>query len=79
MSSLAGYRFTNRGVILTASLLHLVATVMSGRLDINGAPGRVRTYDTAVNSRMLCQLSYRGIGDASGDRTRDLQSDSLIF
>ena len=32
----------------------------------NGAPGRARTYDTAVNSRMLCQLSYRGMAPPEG-------------
>ena len=26
----------------------------------NGSPGRTRTYDMAVNSRPLYQLSYRG-------------------
>ena len=25
-----------------------------------GSPGRIRTNDPAVNSRLLCQLSYRG-------------------
>ena len=29
-----------------------------------GAPNRTRTYDTAVNSRMLYRLSYRGICDS---------------
>ena len=27
---------------------------------LNGSPGRIRTYDPAVNSRLLYQLSYRG-------------------
>ncbi len=28
----------------------------------NGSPGRTRTSDKAVNSRLLYQLSYRGSG-----------------
>ena len=31
---------------------------------LSGAPNRTRTYDTAVNSRMLYRLSYRGICDS---------------
>ncbi len=27
------------------------------------SPGRTRTYDPAVNSRLLYQLSYRGVAD----------------
>ena len=27
----------------------------------NGSPGRTRTYDKSVNSRLLYQLSYRGL------------------
>jgi hypothetical protein len=27
-----------------------------------GSPGRTRTADTVVNSHLLCQLSYRGMG-----------------
>lgn len=26
-----------------------------------GSPGRTRTYNPPVNSRMLCRLSYRGV------------------
>jgi hypothetical protein len=29
-------------------------------LDFSGSPGRTRTCDKAVNSRLLYQLSYRG-------------------
>jgi hypothetical protein len=29
-------------------------------LDLIGSPGRTRTSDPAVNSRLLYQLSYRG-------------------
>ena len=28
---------------------------------MSGSPGRTRTYNPPVNSRMLCRLSYRGI------------------
>lgn len=28
---------------------------------MEGSPGRTRTYDPAVNSRLLYQLSYRGL------------------
>ena len=34
----------------------------SGAYD--GSSSRVRTYDLAVNSRTLCQLSYRGFDDS---------------
>lgn len=27
---------------------------------MNGSPSRTRTYDLAINSRVLYQLSYRG-------------------
>jgi hypothetical protein len=30
------------------------------------SPGRTRTYDKAVNSRLLYQLSYRGMAAATG-------------
>ena len=42
----------------------------------NGSPGRTRTYDPAVNSRLLYQLSYRGSAawlladDRAGGKTR---------
>jgi hypothetical protein len=29
---------------------------------LTGSPGRIRTADTVVNSHLLCQLSYRGMG-----------------
>src|SRR5262245_7066825 len=32
------------------------------RLGKDGSPGRIRTSDPAVNSRLLYQLSYRGSG-----------------
>ncbi len=31
-----------------------------GRKQYSGSPGRTRTYNLAVNSRPLYQLSYRG-------------------
>ena len=31
-----------------------------------GSPGRTRTCDPAINSRLLYQLSYRGSGNAEG-------------
>jgi hypothetical protein len=31
------------------------------RRPTQGSPGRTRTYDPAVNSRLLYQLSYRGM------------------
>ena len=34
------------------------ASTLSGRAS---SPGRTRTYDKAVNSRLLYQLSYRGL------------------
>jgi len=35
-------------------------TVAGFRRPIFSSPGRTRTYDPAVNSRLLYQLSYRG-------------------
>ena len=32
--------------------------------SLDGSSSRVRTYDLAVNSRTLCQLSYRGFDDS---------------
>ncbi len=29
-------------------------------MDVPSSPGRTRTYNPSVNSRMLCRLSYRG-------------------
>ena len=29
--------------------------------EVESSPGRTRTYDPAVNSRLLYQLSYRGV------------------
>jgi hypothetical protein len=34
-----------------------------------GSPGRIRTSDPAVNSRLLYLLSYRGAERASGKRS----------
>ena len=34
-------------------------------LSKNGSPGRTRTGDPAVNSRLLYQLSYRGSGSGA--------------
>ena len=39
-------------------------TEFASVLFLYGAPNRTRTYDTAVNSRMLYRLSYRGICDS---------------
>jgi hypothetical protein len=38
------------------------------------SPGWTRTSNPSVNSRMLCQLSYRGLTPASG-RGRDARED----
>ena len=39
---------------------------------MNGSPSRTRTYDRSVNSRLLYQLSYRGMYGAGNEiRTRD--------
>ena len=32
---------------------------------MSGSPTKTRTWDTAVNSRLLCQLSYRGLDNAT--------------
>ena len=49
-----------------AELHDLITNRLSGdqsnRPDrIRSSPGRTRTYDPAVNSRLLYQLSYRGV------------------
>ena len=37
-----------------------------------GSPGRTRTADKVVNSHLLYQLSYRGIGSAHGRKCYNL-------
>ncbi len=41
--------------------------------EVFGSPGRTRTSDPAVNSRLLYQLSYRGIGQSNLRFLRGLQ------
>ena len=48
-------------------------TVALFRREKESSPGRTRTYDPAVNSRLLYQLSYRGIRNLIRD------SDQLAF
>ena len=35
-----------------------------------GSPGRIRTCDMAVNSRPLCQLSYRGVNQKGREKSK---------
>src|SRR5215218_1430793 len=37
-----------------------IAAKAAGRAPTPSSPGRTRTYNPSVNSRMLCRLSYRG-------------------
>ena len=39
---------------------------MDAAFKWNGSPGRTRTCDKSVNSRLLYQLSYRGMAGARG-------------
>ncbi len=39
---------------------------------LESSPGRTRTCDKAVNSRLLYQLSYRGLGGATPPKSRNL-------
>ena len=47
------------------------------RLGCDGGPGRGRTADTAIFSRVLYQLSYRATGEAGGYRTWRARRDAL--
>ena len=38
----------------------MVTVEMSKNIEKTGSPGKTRTCDKAVNSRLLYQLSYRG-------------------
>ncbi len=57
---------TGNGAPASANCLHRTENVLTrfGRLcepiEIIGSPSRTRTYDLAINSRVLYQLSYRG-------------------
>ncbi len=53
-----GQRKTPRG---TLSAFSVNLAVGESSLTEFSSPGRTRTYDKAINSRLLYQLSYRGI------------------
>ena len=38
-----------------------------------GSGGRTRTYDTVVNSHLLCRLSYAGIPISQAEKTYDMR------
>ncbi len=44
--------------------------VVGGFANQKSSPGRTRTYDKAVNSRLLYQLSYRGISAGEDGKVR---------
>ncbi len=46
---------------LSCSAFHVNQWVAKVRSRLKGSSGRTRTYDLAVNSRPLYQLSYRGM------------------
>src|SRR5262245_32130746 len=50
------------GCALTTSLAHMTRSTMRNPhgFDSLNSPGWTRTNNPPVNSRMLCQLSYRG-------------------
>ena len=43
----------------------------------SGSPGRIRTSDPTVNSRLLCQLSYRGVEKNPKSNVKSLLHESL--
>ena len=43
--------------------------LVSDIISLSGSPGRTRTSDPMINSHLLYQLSYRGIGAKIGNRT----------
>lgn len=53
------------GWILTIDLRHVSGGALPELLPL-GSPGRTRTYDHAVNSRVLYQLSYKGMAVMAG-------------
>ena len=46
--------------------------------EVLSSPGRTRTYDPAVNSRLLYQLSYRGVANAELPEGKSSQNVSCL-
>ena len=60
-------------------LCHLSSDAIALAIKAIGSPSRTRTYDLAINSRVLYQLSYRGMSGAYSKGRRGLPTPLARF